>query len=401
MKMNPKLKTKTKSNPAPGGVPPLPPSMQRAVDASVTRSVEAAIASRPAAPAHTPITGKDLQLDLSDESRQTKRFAALGLQMKKTYFERAKAIGLDKEERFKTLGAFLERAKSVSHFASVFAQGGAFVQETVSTELVELTRPFSILMKAGVRTISGYGSRLRMGTIDEGVKVFWVAEGEPAQASGIKDGALVLTAHKLMALARLSNDLLRLATVDASALVGKDMAAALSLEVDVTGIKGTGPKRPNGVRAQMAAGQRTATNGTTSAQKIDDTDDVMRAVEKGHIPGGLVSNNGFYYSSTDTYYSLRKLRDTNGWVFPELRDASNPTLNGFPYFRSETLSDDEVLGFGLAGQLIFGEAVPLETAMGESSNDFSADMVTMRAITEVDWLLRYSKAFSEKTGVQY
>ncbi|MFP2897563.1 hypothetical protein [Corallococcus sp. 4LFB] len=60
-----------------------------------------------------------------------------------------------------------------------------------------------------------------------------------------------------------------------------------------------------------------------------------------------------------------------------------------------------MLGFGLANQLILGEALPLETTMGENGTDFSADMVTMRGITEVDFLLRYSKAFAEKTSVAY
>jgi len=390
------------SGPTPTTPPPaIPAGLKSYIDAEVTRGVEAALASRPNPPAPAPITGRDLQLDLSQETRQKRLYAGLGLRLKKSYLERAKAVGLGGTEKFRALEGFLERAKSLAHFASVFDQGGVFSTETVSTELVELTRPHSILLRAGVRTISNYGARLRMGTLDEGVQVYWVAEGEPPPLAGVKTGALVLTAHKLMALAKLSNDLLRLGTMDASAIVGQDMSSAIALEVDTTGIKGKGPKRPNGLREQMASSQRTASAGTSAANKIDDTDGVMQSVEKAHIPGGLVSNGGFYYSSTDTYYGLRKTRDAQGWVFPELRDATDPTLNGFPYLRTETLSGDGVLGFGLAAQYILGEATPLEMAMGEAGNDFNADMVTMRGITEVDWLLRYSKAFAEKTGVAY
>nr|WP_228565394.1 phage major capsid protein [Myxococcus sp. AB036A] len=376
--------------------------MEKAINQAVTIEVASQLAARPTpSQGHTPITGKDMQFDLSGPTRQKMMYARLGLRMKKEYLARAKAVHAHTSPSFQGLDSFLERTKSIGHFASVFDQGGVFTAETVSTELVELTRPNSILLRAGVRTISGYGARLRMGTLDEGVTVYWVAEGEPPPMSGMKTGALVLTAHKLMGLAKISNDLLRLGTVDAAAIIGQDMAAALALEIDTTGLKGVGPKRPNGVRSQMADSQRTPTAGTTTTQKIDDVDGLMQAVEKAHIPGGLTANNGFYYSSTDTYYSLRRLRDSAGWLFPEMRDAQNPTLNGFPFLRTEALAGDEVFGFGLASQFIFGEALPLELAMGEAGNDFNADMVTMRGITEVDWLLRYSKAFAEKTDVKY
>lgn len=383
-------------------VPAIPPHLQAAVDVAVAKGVEAALAARPN-PAQSPVTSgaRDLQIDLTKDDRQARLNAALGLRMKQAYLKQAKHFGRGNDEQFKALDAFLVRVKASGQFAGVFESGGAFTRETVTSELVELARPNSILLAAGIRTISGYGARLTMGTINEGVKVYWVAEGEPGTPSTVKDGTLVLTAHKLMALARISNDLLRLSAIDAAAIIGADMAAAIGLEIDVTGFKGKGPKRPNGIRSQMDPAARTASAGATAANKVADTDGVMGAVAKACIPGGLKANRGFYYSSTDTFLSLRQARDNAGWLFPDLRVGENPTLNGFPYFYSETLADDEVLGFGLANQLILGEALPLETTMGENGTDFSADMVTMRGITEVDFLLRYSKAFAEKTGVAY
>ncbi|MBE4747757.1 phage major capsid protein [Corallococcus sp. ZKHCc1 1396] len=397
--MHPKPKS---APPAPATLPPLPAHLQASVDAAVIKGVEAALAARPNNPQGPIVTNvRDLQLDLTKDSRQAHLNAALGLKMKQAYLKQAKHFGRGNDEAFQKLDAFLTRVKAAGQFAGIFESGGAFTRETVTSEIVELARPNSILLGAGIRTISGYGARLTMGTIDEGVKVYWVAEGEPGTPSTVKDGSLVLTAHKLMALARISNDLLRLSAIDAAAIIGGDMAAAIGLEIDITGFKGKGPKRPNGIRHQMEQAARTASAGTTAANKVADTDGAMGSVAKAQIPGGLKANKGFYYSSTDTFLALRQTRDSAGWLFPDLRSGENPTLNGFPFHYSETLADDGVLGFGLANQLILGEAMPLETAMGENGTDFSADMVTMRGITEVDFLLRYRKAFAEKTGVAY
>ncbi|MFP2897562.1 phage major capsid protein [Corallococcus sp. 4LFB] len=273
--------------------PAIPPHLQAAVDVAVTKGVEAALASRPN-PAQGPlVTGaRDLQIDLSKDDRQARLNAALGLKMKQAYLKQAKHFGRGNDEHFKALDAFLVRVKASGQFAGVFESGGAFTRETVTSELVELARPNSILLAAGIRTISGYGARLTMGTINEGVKVYWVAEGEPAANSTVKDGTLVLTAHKLMALARISNDLLRLSAIDAAAIIGADMAAAIGLEVDTTGFKGKGPKRPNGIRNQMDPAARTTTAGTTAANKVTDTDGVMGAVAKANIPGGSRPTRG-------------------------------------------------------------------------------------------------------------
>ncbi|QSQ24858.1 phage major capsid protein [Pyxidicoccus parkwayensis] len=394
------------SGPAPANNPATPPpvipaSLKSYIDAEIARGVEAALASRPNPPARAPITGKDLQLDLTEDTPQKRLFASLGLRMKAAYLARARHFDVAGKSEFKGLVAFMERTKSAGQFLSVFEQGGAFARETMSTELVALTRPNSILLSAGMRVISDYGSQLSMGSVEDGVKVYWIAEGEPPPPSNVTLGKLVLTVHKLGALARLTNDLMRLGAMDASALVGEDMAAAFALEIDTTGLKGVGPKRPNGVRSQMKDSQRNASAGTTVEKMIADTRSVKTAVAKANIAGGLRANGGFYYLSTDTHDSLAQLRDNGNWVFPTLQDEENPTLYGHPVKVTETLAGDKVLGFGLAKQFIMGEAQPLEVAMGENGNDFAADAVTMRGIAYVDFLLRYPKAFAEKTGVAY
>ncbi|NVJ05229.1 phage major capsid protein [Myxococcus sp. AM001] len=391
----------SKSAPAPtpksGAAPALPPHLQRAVDTAVVRGVESALASRPNAPqAPTTSHAKDLLLDVPKEKRLA---AALGYRLKSAYLARAERHG--KAEGMGELKKFMERVKAAGLFAGVFEQGGLWARETWSSELVEVLRPRSILLAAGARTIGGYGAKLNMGTLGQGVTVYWTAEGKPVQKSNPTDGAISLGAHKLMALCPISNDLLRLGNMDATAVAGEDMAAAISLEVDQVGIKGKGPKKPNGLRQQMKGANRTPIAGTTLENKIADVDGLVETVDTAEVPGGLEGNSGFYYMSPKTYFHLRAQRDTAGWVWPELRDLRNPRLNGMPVFRSTTLNEDRVIGFGLAQQLILGEAVPLEVEVGEDGADFSSDMVTMRGITQVDWLLRHAEAFAEKTGVTY
>jgi len=105
--------------------------------------------------------------------------------------------------------------------------------------------------------------------------------------------------------------------------------------------------------------------------------------------------------TSGTMLDLSELRDNAGYVFPGLQDFENPRLNGFPVHHSESLQGKNLIGFGLARQLYFGEATPLEVTVGESGDDFDADMVTIRGLTEVDWALRHEQAFAFLKDVTY
>jgi HK97 family phage major capsid protein len=369
-----------------------------------TQAAEAALASRPnnPMPSAPAITGKDMQLDVPTSEQ---RYAWIGYQVKSAYLEAAERRGKGKEEKFAKLRKYVERVKSTGIFNTVLNQGGIWARETQSTDtsLIEVLRSEAVLLKAGAMTLTDYGSRITIGKLDSGVTVYWLAEGEPVTKSDARTALISLGAHEFGALAPISNAVLQLGGMDASAIIGREMAAAIAAEVDLVGIKGSGAKKPQGYRGQTADnGNVEAISGTATTNKIDDLDDLVEQVDSGNLPGGIGEvNSPCYLMDKDIMYSLRRLRDNAGWVFPELRDLKNPMINGFPVFTPTSVAGDNRIDFFLAKYLMMGEAAATQYTLGEADGDFASNMVSMRAIGFVDWLVRRTQAFASKTTVTY
>jgi HK97 family phage major capsid protein len=403
------------TTPAPAPIPPppgIPPDVLAQltpyIEAHSTKAVEAALATRPNPPAPAPITGRDVELDMPKPERAK---AALGYRAKMLYMAQADQVGEGKKEKYSKLRRHLERVKAAGVFNSIFEQGGSlFARETVSTDtsLIEVLRSESVLLRAGAMTMTDYGSRLTIGKLTSGVTVYWLDEGEPITKSDVRTGLISLGANKLGALAPISNDLMRLGTMEANGLVGRDITAAVAVEVDRVGIKGAGAKQPLGFRQQLAANTTVAAlnvaaiAGTATTDKVADLKKVVQLVDEGNLPGTIgETNSPFYLMAKSTMYGLSNLRDNAGWVFPGLQDLKNPTINGFPVFTPTNVSGDQRIDFLLAKYLILGEASPLELTLGENGTDFASDMMSMRAVTHVDWLVRRSEAIASRTGVTY
>lgn len=408
--------------PANHAPPPLPPEVEaqllphieriaeRIAGVIATKTVEAALASRPNAPAPVTSGAKDLQLDVPNDQR---RYAAIGYQVKAAYLRAAEQRGLGKEEKFRRLGRYVERVKTTGVFNSILEQGGIWARETQSTDtsLLEVLRSESVLLKAGAMTITDYGTRLTIGKLKSGVTVYWLAEGEEITKSDVRTALISLGAHEIGALAPLSNALLQLGSMAAAALIGRDMSAAIGAEVDKVGIKGSGAKKPQGYRNQLASAitntlvpsaNVAAISGTSTDNKISDLKDVVQLVHTGNLPGGIGAvNSPAYLMDMDIMYHLGNIRDTAGWVFPGLQDLQNPTINGFPVFVPTSVSGDNRMDFMLAKFLLLGEAQATQYTLGENDGDFAANMVSMRAVGFVDWLVRRAEAFASKTTVSY
>ncbi|NTX59558.1 phage major capsid protein [Myxococcus sp. CA051A] len=394
------MKPTPKSTPAPSAPPPLPESLQRAIDASATRAVEAAVAGRPNPPAQGPIasSAKDLQMDAPEGQAA---YARLGVFIKAQYLAAAERHQLMHKDGMEALKKYVERCKSVGAFASIFEQGGAlWTRETRSEEVVELLRADAILLRAGARTVSGYGGKFVVGRINDGPRVFWVGEGQPAEKSELKTGTIELGAHKAMALCPISNDLMRLGNSSASADVGREVSQSMALEADVTGLYGKGAKKPTGVFEVIPSGHKNAITGVSIDQVRSDLKlKLIKPILTAKLK--LAGNKPFYFMSSAHLLFLSELRDAAGYVFPGLQDLEAPMLNGFPVQATESMYGKGHIGFGLAAQLWYGEASAMETTVGEASGDFESDQMTLRAVWNGDWALRHRESFAFLTGVTY
>ncbi|MCY1043331.1 phage major capsid protein [Corallococcus sp. bb12-1] len=394
------------TTPKPTTPAPVPPVVEAALAPLILKHVEAALAARPAITNHAaPGRGPALLKFKGMFDTESPSHALLGVRMKTAFLEyedrtaREKSKGLNQPLR-----EWLEKLKSAGVFESVFGQGGSlWARESVSEEIIDVLRPASILLRAGPRIESGYGAKLTIGVINQGVQVQWEGEDEEGSESDLDTGDLILGAYKAMGTIRISNGLMRKGSLRSAEQLAADVGRAMGLAFDQAGLVGKGPKTPTGI-LNTAGITKKAITGITIEQKVADLKAMVADVMEANIP--LEGANPFYFMTSTTMMHLSSLRDaassgTGGWVFPGLQDLQNPTINGFPVGHSQTLAGKNIIGFGLAQELYFGNAAPLEIELGENGNDFKRDRKTLRGVQEGDWQVRRPKAFSIRTGVTY
>ncbi|QSQ17230.1 phage major capsid protein [Myxococcus landrumensis] len=392
------------NNPKKTAPPTVPPEVENALAPIIIKHVEASLAARQPAPMEPGKAPAVLKYKgMFDTERPA--HAALGLRMKMAFLDFEDRTAREKSKtRNAPLREFIDKMKSAGVFESVFGQGGSlWAVETRSEEVIDVLRPASILLSAGCRVESGYGSKLIIGVLNEGVSVAWEGEDEEASESDLDTGDLVLGAHKAMATIRIANDLMRKGTLRSAEQIALDVGRAMGVAFDQVGLYGKGPKKPTGILNTDGITKKPI-SGTSNDQKVADFKGMVADVMGANIP--LQGANPFYFMTSGTMMHLSSLRDAagsgnGGWVFPGLQDLTNPTINGFPVKHTESLVGKKVVGFGLAQELYFGNAAPLEIELGENGSDFKRDRKTVRGVQEGDWQVRRAKAFSVRTGVEY
>jgi HK97 family phage major capsid protein len=362
-----------------------PAAMQRAIAAETAKAVAAQLAQRTqAAPADVSGKGAAQKPDMR---------LAIGLRMKGMW---------NSHPLFAAKSSDAARdwvKKAASAYEGTFGQGGSLLKQEYSSEVIELLRPQTALLRAGARQETYTGS-LNIGRLNGGASAEFVAEGNSPKVSELQTGAVVLGSHKLMAIYEPSNDLLRNPSVNSAQVLTDDLLAAMGLAADKAGFlgDGTGPN-PLGITKQVKASNKVAGVAITNANRanvIKFVDSLEQKVKGSGLE--LENNKPFYSFSSAVEMALKGLYFENGgWIFRNQLEQGK--LNGKPVFVTDAYGDDYFF-FGLASQIYFG----LDTKgngdilVEMSQPNFAQDLTMIRAIMYVDWKLRHNSAcaFTDK-----
>jgi HK97 family phage major capsid protein len=399
--------------------PAITPEVQAQIDAAVKAAVLAQKATnhmsgvqhagneeRPAA-----TEAKDLALDVSDEQAEAARW---GWRVKAAFHKRAVAAGREDDSRIQALGKTLKRVQDAAskgylkpvrkagQYISTFEDGGLWAKETHAGEMIAFLREASLILSLpGLPTYSGYGTRMVITRQGSTASAEWVGEGKTSAPSGITYDECVLGSHKLMGKVPISGDLLRLG--GAAATVGNELRTVMGETIDDACLNGKGSGKPTGLFQMTADAHKFDISGTGSQNKIDDTLKLPFALRTAKIPGAF---GGSFLAPVTTHQHLAGVRGQDTYIFEEMRDLDNPKLHGKRVVSSMKLEDigtggESVLGYVLAQYLAFGEAAAMEVAVGESGDDFTNDMVTVRGIAYADFGMKYRKAAAWLKNVSY
>lgn len=298
------------------------------------------------------------------------------------------------------------------------AAGGFLVPEDVSSEIIELLRPASVVMRMQPVVVDMPNGNMTMNRLATGVAAGYIGEQQNLPATGVSFGQLILSAKKLAALIPISNDLMRSASTAVDRIVRDDAVTALGTRMDLAFIRGSGTAfTPKGLR-----NQHTGTPfATTHVLTMTATPNLANATtDLGRLELALLNNDvtmirpGWLMAPRVAMW-LRNLRDGNGNIaFPEMAQG---LLRGKPF--AETTQIPINLGGGTESELyladfahvVVGEHMGIEIAMsteaayadagGTVRAAFSRDETVMRAIAQHDMGLRHLPAVAILTGVTW
>jgi HK97 family phage major capsid protein len=185
------------------------------------------------------------RLDAMETMAKERKWADMpGVNEGKEKFSLLKAMWAIGTKDFSQAGyekAVMEEAAKKAMGFSTDTLGGYLVPAQAIPELIEFLRAEPVCMKLGATLIPNLqGSPVLFPKQTGGSTVYWVGENVSVTPSDLAFGQVQLTPRKAMALAQVSNSLIRMALVDAEAKLTQDLGLQLALAVDIAALRGPG-----------------------------------------------------------------------------------------------------------------------------------------------------------------
>jgi len=287
--------------------------------------------------------------------------------------------------------------------------GGYIVPTIYIAELIELLTAEAIVGALGATFLPNLqGSPIQIPRQAAGATGYWVGENALITASDLTLEQLSLTPKKVAALVKLSNTLIKLSNPAAEALVRRDIAATIALQIDLKALRGTG-----------ADGEPTGIASTSNINTIEiDTQggnltwDHLLDMEYSLAEDNALKGKLGYAFHPALRRKLLKQKvaqfsgDTGGAyiVAPTMNESIFQAWLGYPYKQTTqipiTLSKGggsanlTEIYFGNWAELIIGQWGGMELAMSaETSDAFQRDQTWVRILQEVDIAVRHAASF--------
>lgn len=367
---------------------------------------------------HHPITGKDadegtgINFVRLVKARAAAHLAGEGVTAEDVLLAwgYTKCLNIVKAHRQKMLA--MRQAKTFG--SSIFTDGGSFVPEQFSAEVIAYLRNLTSVRKLGARVLPMPGGNISMGRQTGGATASYGAEGVPITTSKPTTDRLKLSAKKLTTLCPVSNDLIRVASIDAEAFVRTDLMNAMATREDLAFITGTGSQdEPKGIVNWLNSANRypataVAPKAPTLAELGTEFAKFFQKLEEANM---LMANLAWLMAPRTKGY-LMQVRDSLGnYVYKA--DLLKGMLEGKPYVSTNQIvtngggtTDESKLILQDFNEVVIGDTMGMEATVapngtyeenGVAKSGLSRDETVIRLIAEHDIGLRYDKSGIECT----
>lgn len=296
--------------------------------------------------------------------------------------------------------------------------GGVLVPENLSTEVIELLRPKSVVRKLGARAMPLNNGNLSIPRLKGGAVVGYIGSDSDIPTSQQELDDLKLSAKKLTGLVPISNDLIATSSANPNVdqIVVSDLTSAMGTREDKAFIRDNGSgNTPKGLR-YWASTQ----NVYAAAQPKPTIDQVSLELNKLVLVLESADANMTavgWVMAPRTKRFLQALRDGNGKVYPELDQGF---LMGYPVGSTTQIPTNLAVGADSNGSEIyladfgdcfigedshlvidFSKEATYTDGEGKTVSAFQRDQTLVRVIAKHDFGPRHVESVAVLTDVQW
>ena len=281
------------------------------------------------------------------------------------------------------------------------SDGGVFVPDNLSSEIIPLLRQLSVVRSLGARVIPVPNGNLNIPRQTGAANFQWVGQNKPILSSKVTLGMIKLSAKKLAGMIPASNELLRDGSIAADRFIRDELTSGIAESEDITCLYGRGEQdEPIGVlnaKGILSSDMSAFPDGDKIAEMVG------QAMSQ-KFPG--TSNFGWMFSGV-LWPILYNLKDGSGrYIYRE--EMNQNKLNGYQFKINNNIkvgTDAHGLTeiyFADWSQFLIGETLGLEIAVSQEASymdgaslvsAFANDQTVMRALIREDFGIRYPSAF--------
>lgn len=252
----------------------------------------------------------------------------------------------------------------------------SLIQEQVASFLVQPLEKASVILNAGA-TLFDSSEPLRIPTITERFNPAWVGENELIPEDEVTTGEIKLmptNRKSIKVITRVSNELIRMATVSVSSVLEQRIVSDVRLKLDDALLSGDG--LDNSITGLLK--QPGVTTGTFDATKPDTILDGI-----GALNALEVTPNRIIVSGAD-FTSLRKLKDSSGryLLTPDITAGAVGSLFGIPVSVTNKLAAGTAIVADMSAIAVVRDIDPRVDILNERYADY--DQVGIRVVTRYD-----------------
>jgi HK97 family phage major capsid protein/HK97 family phage prohead protease len=265
------------------------------------------------------------------------------------------------------------------------AGGNLVATELLAGSFIELLRNRMALMQAGITMLSGLQGNISIPRQTAAATAYWVGEGSAPTESQQSIDQVNMSPKTVGAFVDYSRRLLLQSSVDVEAMIRRDLASVIALELDRAGIYGTGSSnQPLGLTGTSGIGAQTLTSYGTFAEYIGMETDVASA----NADAGSLR----YIINAAARGALK----STALIGTEARFVyEDDEINGYPVIVSNQLASNDAL-FGDFSQFVMGMWSGLDLTVDPYAGATSGN-VRIIALQDVDFAVKQPGAFCYAT----